>query len=521
MILFKNRYRFTGFLVITAIVFSVLFLGPNYRHYPSSGIKDLFLIVGHWGVSALGLFVLTAIMAVSRYVYFILFPLFTILGSVSAFFVWQIDISINPALVESLIQTNVGEIANYISWPLIVFLLLCLGLSFFSVFLRFRISWNRKEAVPLIILVVVCAALFLTVNRIRYNTLTARAPFSYFHAVNGYFSNIEEIQSDRVMLGKGASCKNDSLITVFVIGEALRADHLQMNGYHRETMPKMEARGVVSLPNVYSPHTHTAASLRYILTRAEESNPDPMFRESSFVDIFSESSFHSAWLGNQNPVTPVRFFINECDTVAINKPQFSDYSNTKKFDSDLVEPYKSLIRKNRKKQLIVLHMAGNHWWYNNNLPEDHVFYTPILENKTLSLSNKERMINSYDNVTRFVDTVIDSFIASLEGKNALLIFLSDHGQSFGEKGKWLHTNDMPAEKNPASFVWMSGKYKKLNAEKAGNIQKNRKKRVDTSFLFHTILDGSNIITPHLNASLSLFSAPTSLQETERIGSSEE
>jgi lipid A ethanolaminephosphotransferase len=208
--------------------------------------------------------------------------------------------------------------------------------------------------------------------------------------------------------------------------------------------------------------------------------------------------------------------MNECDTVFINKPQFSDYSNTQKLDSDLIEPYKSLINKNRAQQLVIIHLAGNHWWYNNNMPDKYVFYTPILNNKTVSVSNRERMINSYDNVTRFVDSVIETMVAAVEDRNAMLIFLSDHGQSFGEKGKWLHANDMPAEQNPAAFVWLCDKYKKLNPGKTTNIRKNRKKNIDTSFLFHTILDGSNINSPYLDSSLSLFSDSLCLSELENV-----
>jgi glucan phosphoethanolaminetransferase (alkaline phosphatase superfamily) len=165
-------------------------------------------------------------------------------------------------------------------------------------------------------------------------------------------------------------------------------------------------------------------------------------------------------------------------------------------------------------------MAGHHWWYNNNLPDNHVFYTPILESKTLSVSNRRRMINSYDNVTRFIDTVIDQFISSVENKNVMLIFLADHGQSFGEDGKWLHANDMPAEQNPAAFVLLSEKYKKRNPDKVESLRQNREKHIDTAFLFHTILEGSNIVTPYLDKSLSLFSAPISQPGEEGGGSSE-
>jgi glucan phosphoethanolaminetransferase (alkaline phosphatase superfamily) len=89
----------------------------------------------------------------------------------------------------------------------------------------------------------------------------------------------------------------------------------------------------------------------------------------------------------------------------------------------------------------------------------------------------------------------------------MLIFLSDHGQSFGEGGKWLHANEMPAEKNPACLFWFSEKYKNDHPQLVENLTKNKNGYFDTAFLFHTILDGSLITSPNLLKSQSLFSDP--------------
>ena len=156
------------------------------------------------------------------------------------------------------------------------------------------------------------------------------------------------------------------------------------------------------------------------------------------------------------------------------------------------------------KKLIVLHLAGNHWWYNKNLPDEFVYFKPILENKMLSQKNRERMINSYDNVTLFTDSVINEFMKAVEEKKVLLIFLSDHGESFGENGKWLHANDMPVEQNPASFIWFSDKYRRDHPEKVQILLKSNKKNVDTAFLFHTIIAGSHIQSPYIDNSYNLF-----------------
>jgi glucan phosphoethanolaminetransferase (alkaline phosphatase superfamily) len=347
---------------------------------------------------------------------------------------------------------------------------------------------------------------FWFVNQKRYNTLLVRSPFSYYLALKDYKAEHQEIKKERLMLGKEAYTNEDSLIVVFVLGEALRADHIQMNGYHRATMPKMEDRGVISFPKIFSPFTHTAQSLPYILTRANQDSLAPQFSESSFIDIFKNSSFYASWIGNQNPTRTYRFFVSECDTIIINKPQFSDYSNVKKMDSDLIEPFENMVTSSKTKQLINIHLIGNHWWYNSNFPDTFAVFTPILQNKTISPSNRERMINSYDNATLFTDYVLDKMIESIEDKSSMLIFLSDHGQSFGENGKWLHANNNPPEQNPACFIWLSEKYKEKYPAKHEALISNKNMIINSSFLFHTIIDGGSISSKYLNLNQSLFSS---------------
>ncbi len=503
---FSKRYPLISFLLLSTFICSLLFLTANYRHYPFSGFLGFIGVFAHWGLSAAGLFVLMVVMSWNRYLFLFIFPPFSLITAVTAYFTWLLDISINPALVESLFLTNTEETLSYLSAPLILVIATTLLLDAALIFYRFRIKAKKSELLPLLSVTIICLSVFVFINKQRKWTLMMRSPFVYYVAYQNYKEDVEEMQRDRVLLGKGAFAESDSLITLFIIGEALRADHIQTNGYHRITMPRMEEREALFLPHVFSPHTYTAASLRYIFTRAAPGLEDPIYTESSFIDMFNKSAFHTAWIANQNPITPLLFFIHECDTVHINKPEISDYSNMPKYDSDLIAPFVNLMDQKNPRQLAILHLSGNHWYYNKNLPKEFARFSPILENKVLSTENKERMINSYDDVTLFVDSVIDQMIEAIEDKEALVIFLSDHGQSFGEGGKWLHANDMPAEQNPACFVWFSKKYEHHHPDKVAQLKNNFKKEVDTAFLFHTILDGSTIHSPFMDSSWSLFSS---------------
>jgi glucan phosphoethanolaminetransferase (alkaline phosphatase superfamily) len=501
----RKKFPILFFSIAVTLVFSIILLIPNYRHYPIEGLKDLLFVGVHFFVSAFGLYCIVLILSLNRVVFLVLLPIFILLSSATAFFTWQYDVSINSALLESFLATNIEEVTSYFTFALLAYLLFSLGLGALFIYFRFRIRWNKKEVKIAIVLFLISFLSVWYVNQYRYNTILVRSPFSYYLAAKDLKKEHGEIKKDRLMLGQDSFSNSDTLTVVFLLGEALRADHIQMNGYNRITMPNMEKKDVISMPEIFSPYTHTAQSLPYILTRASNSNLNSQFTESSFIDILKTSGFSAAWIGNQNPTRTYRFFVNECDTVFINKPQFSDYSNIKKLDSDLIDPVKKIIKKAETKQFIVVHLAGNHWWYNSRFPDSAAVFKPILKNKTISPSNKEQMINSYDNATLFSDYVLNDILNLLENRNALVIFLSDHGQSFGEEGKWLHANNTDAEKNPACFVWMSDSYKRKYPEKLENLKLNQYKKTNTSFLFHTILDGSLITSPYLELHQSLFS----------------
>ncbi len=50
-------------------------------------------------------------------------------------------------------------------------------------------------------------------------------------------------------------------LVVMVLGETARADHLGLNGYARDTTPRLARENVASLRNVWSCGTNTAASV--------------------------------------------------------------------------------------------------------------------------------------------------------------------------------------------------------------------------------------------------------------------
>ncbi|RQP12895.1 MAG: phosphoethanolamine transferase, partial [Chryseobacterium sp.] len=104
----------------------------------------------------------------------------------------------------------------------------------------------------------------------------------------------------------------------------------------------------------------------------------------------------------------------------------------------------------------------------------------------------------------YTDGFIDQVISSLTKKNAIVIYLSDHGEALGEDGNWLHAGTGNGIKNPAALVWYSDLYGKKYPERVRALRQNARRRYMTDFLFHSILGAAGIESTAIEPSLNIF-----------------
>ena len=282
--------------------------------------------------------------------------------------------------------------------------------------------------------------------------------------------------------------KSDTLQVVFVIGESLRADHLPMNGYYRNTMPYLSTRkNVFSLKKVYTNKTYTAISVPQILTN--QSIKDSVGHKFySLIDVLNSAKINTYWIGNQTPEISYLPFIKFSKFRKLIDPYHSEFSFHKKLDDHMLKPFYKYFSK-QEKQFITLHMMGSHWYYENRYSENFRKFKPTIHSKYLKANSNQEMINSYDNTILFLDYFLENIIRNIEKQNTntLLIYLSDHGEALGENGNWLHAQESESIKNPAAIIWFSEKFYQNNKEKALKIASIENKKMTTDFLYHTVL----------------------------------
>jgi lipid A ethanolaminephosphotransferase len=93
--------------------------------------------------------------------------------------------------------------------------------------------------------------------------------------------------------------------------------------------------------------------------------------------------------------------------------------------------------------VLVLHQMGSHGpaYYKRSAPAQKRFL-PECTNTTLGQCDREQLINAYDNTIVATDRFLAETIAWLKGRAAdhapALVYMSDHGESLGELGIFLH-----------------------------------------------------------------------------------
>lgn len=226
---------------------------------------------------------------------------------------------------------------------------------------------------------------------------------------------------------------------VLVLGETARADHFQLNGYSRPTNPRLSQLPVISFSQVSSCGTATAHSVpcmfswmgreRYDETTAKNS--------SNVLDILQSSGVDVSWFDNNSGCKGV------CDRVKhemlFELPECQ--ANDGCTDAILLQALKrELAKPLSKDRIIVLHQLGSHGpeYSRRSTPQQKVF-GPECTDKELNHCPPQHIINAYDNSLLATDELLASVIQQLQSlPDSAMLYISDHGESLGENGVYLH-----------------------------------------------------------------------------------
>jgi lipid A ethanolaminephosphotransferase len=112
-------------------------------------------------------------------------------------------------------------------------------------------------------------------------------------------------------------------------------------------------------------------------------------------------------------------------------------------DEVLVRQLAEELNKVSRDTVFVLHMMGNHGpAYYRRYPPEFRRFVPDCATAELRDCTREQVVNAYDNAILYTDHVLAGVIRTLADDSrrfaSAMIYVSDHGESLGEGGLYLH-----------------------------------------------------------------------------------
>ena len=339
-----------------------------------------------------------------------------------------------------------------------------------------------------------------------------------------------------------------SPVVVLVLGETSRYDHWQVNGYARETSPRLMQREVVSFDSCFSVANLTTVSVPFILSRATPTHQELYLQEKSVVDAFHEAGYETSWIADQSFNNHFLLRIAEsCDHTHYFMPR----NNELLLDTVLLAPIKERTHSkppyeggSKKPQMMVVHSLGCHFKYSQRYPDEFQHFVPDMKgmrigalmpdfdsiSEGIRLNNRRNspalvknvqnvLVNSYDNAIRYTDYFLDSLIEILEESDrpAVMVYVGDHGENLmdDERHMLLHGTYAGSvwEYHVPLFVWMSEEYKAMYPDKPATLRGNKSKKMTTMYLFHSLLHRGGIRYRHIDLNRCIDSPAMEAQDT--------
>ena len=276
---------------------------------------------------------------------------------------------------------------------------------------------------------------------------------------------------------------NDDLVFVFVIGESVRADHVPAGGYHRNTLPRLSKEsGVCFFTRMYSYASSTYDSVAAMLSGMLKQGDVPQV--TSYAGILKHHGFEGRlYSENTMNITDSKRF-----SVLLGQYMKSCTSCRGPIEDISARIVREIDSCGANRQFVVIENGTGHFPYINEdkydvyHPCNTNWFVPAPDNK------RELLVNDYDNCLNSVDAFLSAIIDGVRHRNAVMLYVSDHGQLLYDNGKLMHGDPgNPILRRPAAFVWFSDEYKRRYPEVVADMESVRDKPLVHGQVYATVL----------------------------------
>lgn len=470
--------------------------------------------------------------------------LLLMVAAANSYFMFTYGVVIDPTMMANTVQTDVREVRDLLSWSMLVVLALGVVLPGWWWWrqpvqkLPVRRLLGRQlglAALGTLFMLVVIWASFQDLASIMRNQKSMRYmlnPFNTLYAsarlVIGQTAQarmpLQTIGEDAVLVRAPGSSQQPPLI-VLVVGETVRAANFGLAGYARDTTPQLrQLQGSGELAyfaDVSSCGTNTQVSVPCMFSHmgreAYAKNDTPY---ENLLDVLQRAGMQVLWLDNQSGCKGVCDRVPNASTLDLKDPALCPDGEC--FDEIMLRVLPERLAELDKARgsgpaaagtVVVLHQMGNHGpAYFKRTPADMKVYQPECRSKVLQDCPAQEIVNAYDNAVRYTDHLLSQTVRWLKSqpRPTAMLYVSDHGESLGEKGLYLHGMPYmmaPKEQTHVPMVmWLSKPLQSQLGWDGACWQKQASESISHDNLFHSVLTLAQVKTRWQKPELDVFAA---------------
>ena len=458
-----------------------------------------------------------------------------ILGGLSAYFVNSLGVMIDADQIQNVLQTDTQEAFDLLTFQLIFWILAFVAAPLILIY----ILPIRSEPIASILLkkliTLLSSLLFIGGSLFIYYVDYAaifrenRELKSMISPQNMIASSISYYRKQTpkqnlpfIHYGKDAhviqriALSTPPKLMVLVVGETARAESFSLNGYAQNTNPELSKLDIINFTQVNSCGTATAVSVPCMFSGMPRIDYDANLakRREGLLDIAQRAGYKVTWIDNNSGCKGVCDRVEQFQIPASIQQKWCNAEH-ECVDEILVDSLKNYLAHlnphDLTPRLIVLHQMGSHGpAYYKRTTAAYQPFQPACHTKSIQSCSTQALLNSYDNSIVYTDRVLSLIIqnlAKVQHYQTAFWYLSDHGESTGEHGLYLHGSPYaiaPSQQTHVPmFMWFSQNWKKNASDQLSCLVKQKNSVLSHDNLFPTLLSLLDISSKTLQQRLNI------------------
>ncbi|RCK21987.1 hydrolase [Thalassospira lucentensis MCCC 1A00383 = DSM 14000] len=463
------------------------------------------------------------------------FALLLITGVLSNYAMVKYGIVFDRSMIENIVETNTTEAFSYLNmqsvlWFVVsglvpVVILMLMPIRYPATIVRGVVQRVAMMLIPFVLLGGLAGLYFKDYASVGRNHKVLGKELVPSNYITGTIQLVKRryLYADMPFQAIGQDARTVEMATqdkptlmFLVIGETARAQSVAANGYGRPTSPfTSQIDGMLAFQDVSSCGTATAVSVPCMFSPMDHAGYDgEVARHSeSLMDVLDHAGVDVLWKENDEGCKGV------CDRVRHINIEPKDFPEDcvlgTCFDEVMLRGLDAEVVSDKPHdRLIAFHIMGSHGpTYYKRYPDAHRVFAPDCPRSDIENCSAEELINTYDNTIRYTDYVVAQLTERLQSYqddyNVVLLYVSDHGESLGEAGLYLHGAPYmlaPSEQTKVPMmIWMSDGYADANRiETACLATQAQTGSFSHDNLFSTVLGAMHVSTGLYRAGTDIF-----------------